>query len=55
MTTKRKDRLAAKESALSSMNPRAAARAEGKARAEGRTYPTSGQRERAAKRTKKGK
>lgn len=55
MAGKRKDRVKAKGSALAEMNPRAARRAVGKARAEGRTFPTSGQRARAEKRTKKGK
>lgn len=55
MAGKRKDRVKASQSALGEMNPRAARRAIGKARSEGRTYPTSGQRARAAKRTKKGK
>jgi hypothetical protein len=34
------------------MSPRAAARAVGKAKATGRTFPTSGQRARATKRSK---
>ena len=55
MAGKRKDRVKASQAALGEMNPRAAARAVGKAKAEGRTYPTSGQRERATKRTKKGR
>jgi len=37
------------------MNPFAAARAKGKAKATGRTFPTSGQRARAAKNTARGK
>lgn len=55
MAGKRKERVQASQKALGAMNPRAARRAIGKAKAEGRTYPTSGQRGRAAARTKKGK
>jgi len=44
---KRTDRARASQRALAKMPPKAAARALGKARAEGRTYPTSGQRTRA--------
>lgn len=51
----RKDRTKAAIAAKGAMEPRAAARAKGKAKAEGRTFPTSGQRERAAKNTRKGK
>lgn len=55
MASKRADRVKASQKALGAMSPRAAARATGKARAEGRTYPTSGQRARATAKTKKGK
>jgi hypothetical protein len=54
MGGKRKDRVRASQKALGEMDPRAAARAIGKAKATGRTYPTSGQRGRAKKRTKRG-
>lgn len=47
MATKREDRVRASQRALAKMPPRAAAKAVGKARAEGRTYPTSRQREEA--------
>lgn len=56
MTRKvRSDRVAAAKRDLAAMDPRAAARAKGKAAAEGRTFPTSGQRERAERNTRKGK
>jgi hypothetical protein len=51
MGGKRPDRQAAKDRDLDKMSPRAAARAKGKAKATGREYPTSGQRERAKKRS----
>ena len=54
MAKVRKDRVKASKASLGSMSPRAAARAKGKAAAEGRTFPTSGQRKRAAKRTARG-
>lgn len=44
---KRTDRVRASQRALANMPRRAANRAIGKARAQGRTYPTSGQRARA--------
>jgi hypothetical protein len=43
---KRTDRVRASQRALARMHPRAASRAVAKARATGRTYPTSGQRRR---------
>ena len=49
MARKRADRVRASQRALGRMAPSAAARAIGKARATGRTYPTSGQRRRAKK------
>ena len=51
----RADRARAAKAALGKMAPRAAARALGKAEATNRTFPTSGQRGRAALRTAKGK
>jgi hypothetical protein len=51
MAGKRKERVRASQKALGAMSPRAAARAVGKAKATGRTYPTSGQRARAKKRS----
>ena len=51
MAKVRKDRVKASKAALGSMSPRAAARAKGKAAATGRTFPTSGQRRRAEKRS----
>ena len=51
---KRTSRVKASQAALANMNPRAASRAIGKARASGRTFPTSGQRRRAAARTARG-
>jgi len=47
MARKRGDRVRASQRALAAMPPRAAKRALAKARAQGRTYPTSGQRARA--------
>jgi hypothetical protein len=55
MAGKRPERVRASQKALGAMAPRAAARAIGKAKGTGRTYPTSGQRARATARTKKGK
>lgn len=52
MASKRKDRVKASQKALAAMSPEAASRAVGKARATGRTYPTSGQRARARARSK---
>jgi hypothetical protein len=50
MTTRRRDRVRASQQAMADLSPAAARRALAKARAEGRTYPTSGQRRRAARR-----
>jgi len=47
MGRKRSDRVRASQRALAAMPPAAAKRALRKARAQGRTYPTSGQRARA--------
>lgn len=52
---KRASRVKAAQADLAKMNPRAAARAVGKARAAGRTFPTSGMRSRASNRTRTGK
>lgn len=52
MAAKRKARVRASQAALGAMHPRAARRAIGKARATGRTYPTSGQRGRSKRRSK---
>lgn len=54
LMAKRADRTKAAMAALGNMNPRAARRAKGKAKAAGRTFPTSGMRGRAARRTSKG-
>lgn len=51
----RASRAQAAQAALAGMSPRAAARAKGKARAAGRTFPTSGMRRRASARTRTGK
>lgn len=49
MANKRPERVKASQRALAKLPPRAAGKAIAKARAEGRTYPTSGQRARAKK------
>lgn len=54
MARKKASRVKASQAALAGMSPRAAKRAIGKARATGRTFPTSGQRARASKRTARG-
>ena len=48
----RRDRAEAAERDLEALSPRARRRAIGKARAEGRTFPTSGQRRRAKRRSR---
>jgi hypothetical protein len=48
----RMDRVRESQAALSRMPPQAAAKAVAKARAEGRTYPTSAQRRRAVRMTR---
>lgn len=53
MATKRSDRVKASQRALAEKEPAAATRAIAKARATGRTYPTSGQRERSERSSKK--
>jgi hypothetical protein len=52
MSTKRQDRVQASQRAVANLPQRAARRAVGKARAEGRTFPTSGQRARAKARSR---
>lgn len=47
MSDKRQDRVEASQRQLAEMPQRAARRAVGKARSENRTFPTSGQRQRA--------
>jgi hypothetical protein len=46
MAGKRKERVKASQKALAKMEPKAASKAIAKARGTGRTFPTSGQRER---------